>query len=284
VHHVRTLADAVRLRADLVPGARLLAVGGGYVGLEVASVARQSGLAVTVLEAAPRLLARVAGAELASFAADLHRAAGVELRLGAQAAGYRTDGAGRVTGVVLDSGEVLPADVVVIGVGQVPRDELARGCGLETADGIVVDAHCRTADPRVYAVGDCTRHPCAQWGGLRRLESVANASAQGRVAAAAILGDPKPYTTVPWFWSTQYRRTLRTVGLRGASDTTVVRQGADGAFAAFHLAGGVLKAVDVVDGPRDFAAAKELVAAGARVAPDVLADPGVELRALAASL
>jgi 3-phenylpropionate/trans-cinnamate dioxygenase ferredoxin reductase subunit len=279
VHYVRSLADAVPLRGDLVAGARMCVLGGGYVGLEVASVARQAGMSVTVIEAAPRLLARVAGAELAAFVTNLHQAAGVDVRLGMQAAAFRADGADRVVEVRLANGEVLATDVLVVGIGITPNHDLARDCGLEVADGVVVDEYCRTADPHVYAVGDCTRHPCREWGGLRRLESISNASGQARVAASAILGQPTAYTSAPWFWSTQYRTTVRTVGLRGDSDRTVVRANAS-AFAAFHLAGDTIMAVDVVDNPRDFAAAKKLVAAKSRVTPDVLADPDVPLATL----
>ena len=279
VHYVRTLSDAVPLRSELVAGGRMCVVGGGYVGLEVASVARHAGMSVTVIEAAPRLLARVAGAELAAFVRNLHQAAGVDVRLGTQASAFRADAAGRVVEVTLANGEALAADVLVVGIGITPNDALARECGLETADGIIVDEYCRTADPQVYAVGDCTRHPCAEWGGLRRLESISNASGQARAAASSILGQPAPYTSTPWFWSTQLNRTMRTVGLRGSSDKTVVRAN-NGTFAAFYLADGTIKAADIVGSPREFAAARRLVEAKSHVDPDDLADPGVPLATL----
>jgi 3-phenylpropionate/trans-cinnamate dioxygenase ferredoxin reductase subunit len=221
----------------------------------------------------------VAGAELAGFVIDLHETAGVDVRLGMQASGFRADGAGRVVEVIVANGEALATDVVVVGIGIAPNDGLARECGLEVADGIVVDKYCRTADPHIYAVGDCTRHPCSERGGMRRLESISNASGQARSAASAILGQPTPYTSTPWFWSHQYQTTVRTVGLRGDSDTTVVRANGD-AFLAFYLAGDTIMAADVVDNPRDFAAARKLVAQKMRVAPDVLADPYVSLASL----
>jgi 3-phenylpropionate/trans-cinnamate dioxygenase ferredoxin reductase component len=279
VHYVRTLSDAVPLRSELVAGGRMCVVGGGYVGLEVAAVARQAGMSVTVIEAGPRLLARVAGVELAEFVTDLHRGAGVDVRLGMQAAAFRADGAGRAVEVTLANGDVLATDVVVVGIGIVPNAGLARDCGLEVADGVLVNEYCRTTEPHIYAVGDCTRHPCFERGGLRRLESISNASGQARVAASGILGQPAPYTSTPWFWSTQYKKTMRTVGLRNDSDKTIVRT-RDGEFAAFYLAGDTIMAVDIVDSPRDFAAAKKLVAAKASRAPDVLADPDLPIPTL----
>ena len=279
VHYVRTLADAVPLRSELVAGARMCVIGGGYVGLEVAAVAREAGISVTVIEAGPRLLARVAGVELAEFVTNLHRGAGVDVRLGMQAAAFRADGAGRAVEVTLANEDVLATDVVVVGIGIVPNAGLARDCGLEVADGVLVNEYCRTAEPHIYAVGDCTRHPCFERGGLRRLESISNASGQARVAASGILGQPAPYTSTPWFWSTQYKKTMRTVGLRNDSDKTIVRT-RDGEFAAFYLAGDTIMAVDIVDSPRDFAAAKKLVAAKASRAPDVLADPDLPIPTL----
>lgn len=279
VHYVRTLADAVPLRSELVAGARMCVIGGGYVGLEVAAVAREAGMSVTVIEAGPRLLARVAGVELAEFVTNLHRGAGVDVRLGMQAAAFRADGAGRAVEVTLANEDVLATDVVVVGIGIVPNAGLARDCGLEVADGVLVNEYCRTAEPHIYAVGDCTRHPCFERGGLRRLESISNASGQARVAASGILGQPAPYTSTPWFWSTQYKKTMRTVGLRNDSDKTIVRT-RDGEFAAFYLAGDTIMAVDIVDSPRDFAAAKKLVAAKASRAPDVLADPDLPIPTL----
>jgi 3-phenylpropionate/trans-cinnamate dioxygenase ferredoxin reductase component len=279
VHYVRTLADAVPLRSELVAEARMCVIGGGYVGLEVAAVAREAGMSVTVIEAGPRLLARVAGVELAEFVTNLHRGAGVDVRLGMQAAAFRADGAGRAVEVTLANEDVLATDVVVVGIGIVPNAGLARDCGLEVADGVLVNEYCRTAEPHIYAVGDCTRHPCFERGGLRRLESISNASGQARVAASGILGQPAPYTSTPWFWSTQYKKTMRTVGLRNDSDKTIVRA-RDGEFAAFYLAGDTIMAVDIVDSPRDFAAAKKLVAAKASRAPDALADPDLPIPTL----
>ena len=279
VHYVRTLADAVPLRSELVAEARMCVIGGGYVGLEVAAVAREAGMSVTVIEAGPRLLARVAGVELAEFVTNLHRGAGVDVRLGMQAAAFRADGAGRAVEVTLANEDVLATDVVVVGIGIVPNAGLARDCGLEVADGVLVNEYCRTAEPHIYAVGDCTRHPCFERGGLRRLESISNASGQARVAASGILGRPASYTSTPWFWSTQYKKTMRTVGLRNDSDKTIVRT-RDGEFAAFYLAGDTIMAVDIVDSPRDFAAAKKLVAAKASRAPDVLADPDLPIPTL----
>jgi 3-phenylpropionate/trans-cinnamate dioxygenase ferredoxin reductase subunit len=279
VHYVRSMADVGSLRCDLVAGARMCVLGGGYVGLEIASTARQAGLSVTVVEATPRLLERVAGPELSGYVTELHRAAGVDVRLASHAVAFRTDSDGRVFGVALSNGDAIATDVVVVGIGITPNDELARDAGLECDNGIVVDEYCRTEDPHIYAVGDCTSHPCPTWGGFRRLESISNASAQGRVAASAILGSPVPYTSTPWFWSSQYGVTFRTVGLRGSSEVTVVRRGTD-EFAVFYLAEGTVVAADVVDNPRHFAAARKLVEARTQASPEKLSDPEISLASL----
>ena len=278
VHSLRSAADADRLGPALTEGARLVVVGAGYIGLEVAAVARRRGVAVTVLEAGERVLSRVTGEAVSAHYEAMHRAHGVDLRTGQEVAGFEGEG-GVVVGVSLASGETIPADVVVLGIGVVPNEELAAAAGLETAGGIVVDEHCATADPAVFAIGDCTSHPSV-YGRRVRLESVHNALEQAKTAAASICGAPKPYAQVPWFWSDQYDVKLQTVGLMQGHTEAVVRgEPAAGAFAVFYLAGDELLAVDAVNEPVAFMAAKKLVAR--RFDAAQLGDPGTSLRDLA---
>ncbi|MFF7645266.1 FAD-dependent oxidoreductase [Streptomyces canus] len=282
VHYLRTLADVAAMRPRFVPGARLVVVGGGYVGLEVAAVARGLGLTVTVLEALPRVLARVTAPQVSAFYQRVHAEEGVDIRVDTAVTGFAFAPDGAVTAVELKNGERLDADVVLVGIGLVPDTELAERSGLAVDNGIVVDEYCRTADPAVFAIGDCTSHPCGEHGGRRRLESVPNASEQARTAAAAIAGHPAPYTAIPWFWSDQYDVKLQTVGLSTGHDEVVIRGTTETgrSFAAFYLKDGQVRAADVVCSPRDFAAARKLVGARARVSAEALRDLSVPLKQL----
>lgn len=291
VHYLRIIADVDLLRPGFVPGARLTVVGGGYVGLEVAAVARQLGLEVTLLEAAPRLLARVAGPEVSSFFHRIHGEAGVDIRLGAMVDGFVSDDAGRVTAVHVVGGDVVPTDLVLVGIGLEPHVSLAVDAGLEVENGIVVDDYCRTSDPSIFAIGDCSWHPDSEHpdndhGGMRRLESVPNATEQARVVASVIIGSPKAYTSVPWFWSDQYDLKLQSVGLSTGHDEVVVRGSVEEGrtLVVLYLKDGEVRAADVIASPRDFAVAKKLVAARASIAATRLADPGVQLKELLADL
>lgn len=278
VHYLRTIADVDGIAADLTAGARVTLIGAGFIGLEAAAVLRQRGFDVTVLEAFERVLGRAVGPEVAAFYAESHRAAGVALHLGA---GVRAlHGAERVTAIETADGRRFPCDVVIVGIGVVPNVELAAAAGLACDNGIVVDEFARTADPNVVAAGDCTNHPVN--GRRVRLESVPNAVHQARVAAATLLGAPSAYSEVPWFWSDQYDLKLQIVGLSHGYDRVVLRgDPATRSFAAFYLRDGALLAVDAVNNAREFAHAKKLVAARARVAPDVLCDPNADLSAVA---
>lgn len=280
VHTLRGLADIDAMRERFVPAARLVVVGGGYVGLEVAAVARKAGLRVTVLEAAPRVLARVTAPVVSRFYERVHTEEGVDVRTGCSVTGLEYGPDGAVSGVTLADGAHVPADLVVVGVGLVPNTQLAEAAGLPVDDGILVDEYCRTVDPRVLAIGDCTRHPCAQYGGLRRLESVPNATEQARVAAAVLSGAPRAYDAVPWFWSDQYDVKLQTVGLSAGHDEVVVRGNADSgrSLTVFYLRDGEVRAADLVNGPRDFMVAKKLVAARARVPAHTLRDETTPLK------
>ena len=276
VHYLRTIADVDAIRQDFVPGRRIAIVGGGYIGLEVAAVAIEMGLAVTVLEMEERILGRVTTPEMSAFYHDLHASKGVTIRTGVRAQSF-TGGSGRLEGVVCEGGEVVQADLAVVGIGIVPNVELAEAAGLECDNGIVVDESTRTADPNIYAVGDCTNHPNPVLGRRLRLESVPNAMEQSRVAAANLAGGEKAYAAVPWFWSDQYDLKLQMVGFSADADRHVTRGDPAGRqFATFHLSGDTVVAADAVNSPREFMAARQLV--GKQADAGSLQDPETDLR------
>ena len=277
IHYLRTIADSDAIKADLVPGRRLAVVGGGYIGLEVASVATKAGLSVAVVEMEDRILQRVTTPAMSEFYRKLHDGAGVAIHTGARAEAFV--GTDAVTAVRCTDGSEIPADIVVVGVGILPNVELAADAGLACGDGIVVDERCGTADPDILAAGDCTNHPNALLDRRLRLESVPNAMEQARVAAANMLGKDRVYASVPWFWSDQYDLKLQMVGFSGDGDTTVTRGDPEARrFAVFHLRDGVLVAADAVNSPREFMACRQLV--GKRVDGTQLADPLVDLKTL----
>jgi len=279
VHYLRTIADVDAITASLAPGAHVLLIGAGYIGLEVAASARHRGFGVTVLEAAERVMARAVSTEVSAFYEACHRAAGVAVHCGAAVKALR--GAERVTGVETADGRVFDCDLVIVGIGIVPNIELAANAGLECSNGIAVDEYARTADPHIVAAGDCTSHPHPLLARRVRLESVPNAIHQAKVAAATLLGSPTAYSEVPWFWSDQYDLKLQIAGLSTGYDEVVLRgDPSKRSFAAFYLRGGELLAVDAVNSPREFIAGKKLVANRARIAPDVLRDAAVDLTPL----
>ena len=275
---LRTLKDAERLKAVLGPGKRLAVVGGGYVGLEAAASARALGAEAVVIERAPRVLARVASETLSTFFTAQHRARGVEIVTGAEVTAVAKDG------VTLADGSVVRADAVLIGVGAMASDGLARSAGLRCDDGVVVDDQARTSDPAVFAVGDMTRRPIPVHGGVHhRLESVPNALEQAKQAAAAIVGRPGPAPEVPWFWSDQYEFKLQIAGLPFDADRPVVRgDPTTGGFAVFHLNGDRIVCVEAVNAAPEFMAGKQLIGKGTPVDATKLADRAVSMKALAA--
>jgi 3-phenylpropionate/trans-cinnamate dioxygenase ferredoxin reductase subunit len=280
VHYLRTLADADRIRAGLASGGRLLIVGGGYIGLEVAATARELGLEVTVLEMAERVMNRVTCAEVSAFYEAEHARHGVRIRCNERVRALHGDArTGRVRSVLTEAGAEYPADVVLIGVGVAPADELARAAGLDCENGVVTEAHCRTSHEGIYAAGDCASHLNRQYGRHLRLESVDNAFEQGTTVALNLMGNETLHDKLPWFWSDQFDLKLVIVGLAQGYDTVVLR-GAPAArsFSACYLRGGELIAIDTVNQPKDQMAARKLIGAHARPHPDRLADPAIALR------
>lgn len=278
--YLRTLADADALRPEMVAGKRLALIGGGYIGLEIAAVTRRFGLRVSVFESAPQLLARVTGMLVGRFYQDLHEAYGVDVRCGVNVAAIE-DAMGRPV-VVTGQGERQEFDLVVVGVGALPNLELARDAGLVCNNGIVVDEHCRTSVPGVYAAGDCTEQPSTICGAQVRLESVPNAIEQARTVAATICGKSRPNRAVPWFWSDQYGVTLQSAGLPRGFDQTVVRgQPSTRSFAVYYLRAGRLLAIDAINRPAEFALAKPWIAARAALLAGRLEDESIPIREVA---
>ena len=284
VHAVRTRADVDRLIDELPAVTRVAVIGGGYIGLEAAAVLAKAGKQVTVLEALPRVLARVAGEPLSRFYEAEHRAHGVDVRLNVAVACI-AEADGRAAGVTLADGETVPADMVIVGIGIVPAIAplLAAGAAGD-GGGVDVDGQCRTSLPDVFAIGDCARHANAFAGGARlRLESVQNANDQATVAAKAIAGTPVDYHAVPWFWSNQYDLRLQTVGLSLGHDAVVVRGDVGTrSFSLVYLREGRVIALDCVNATRDYVQGRALVVAGAAPDPARLADAEVPLKEMAA--
>ena len=281
VHTVRTREDSDKMAAELPGVETVVVVGGGYIGLEAAAVLSKFGKKVIVLEALDRVLARVAGEPLSRFFEAEHRAHGVDIRLGAQVECLL--GQAHVTGVRLADGEVIPCQMVVVGIGIVPAVEQLLAAGAEGGNGVDVDAQCRTSLPNVFAIGDCARHANGYAGGdAIRLESVQNANDQANVVARTILGQQAAYDAIPWFWSNQYDLRLQTVGISAGHDQTVVRgDPATRSFSVIYLRDGRVIALDCVNMTRDYAQGRKLITEGIYADPARLADPSVSLKELA---
>ncbi|MEW2357249.1 FAD-dependent oxidoreductase [Spirillospora sp. NPDC029432] len=276
VRYLRTLADADRLRAELRPDARVIVIGAGFIGSEIASTARGLGAEVTVVEQAGQPLGAVLGELMGDTLAALHRGAGVDLRTGEKVESYRETGSAAV--VTTSGGATIEGDLVVVGAGMVPNTEPAAGLELAPDGGIAVDEFCRTSQEGVYAAGDVTSFHHPVFGRRIRAEHFDNANAQGMAAAKAIAGKPAAHAASPWFWSDQFDRNLQYTGYAGGADRLVVRgRIEDFDFTAFYLAGGVLRAAFGMDRGGDVAAARELVAARAAPDPDVLRDEDADL-------
>ncbi len=278
VHYLRDIADVDGLQAVFQAGKRIAIVGGGYIGLEVAAVGAKRGLDVTVFEAMDRLMARAVSVPVSDFYAAEHEKFGVKLKLrtGVEA----IEGSGKVEAVVA-GGVRYPANIVLVGIGVVPNDALARAAGLACEDGIVVDQNARTGDPAIFAAGDCTRH-IGREGTAIRLECVQNAIDQAKHAALAMVERPKTYSEVPWFWSDQYDLKLQIAGLARPSDHIVLRGDvASRKFAVFHLRDGAVAAVEAVNAAPEYLVGKKLIAQGTKIAPEKLADLSIPMKQMA---
>jgi 3-phenylpropionate/trans-cinnamate dioxygenase ferredoxin reductase subunit len=277
---LRTADDAEALKRALTPGKRLAVIGGGYIGLEAAASARALGCEVAVLEREDRLLARVASHPLSDFFQAYHQGRGVEFDIGASAVAI--EGEAAVRAVRLADGRDIPCDLVLVGVGAIPNDELAKAAGLECRDGVVVDIHARTSDPAIFAIGDVTRRPMPLYGREWRLESVPNALEQAKQAASAIAGRPPPPPEVPWFWSDQYDVKLQIAGVPFEADDLLVRGDPTSAnFAVFHMKGERIMAVEAVNAPAEFMGGRLLIGQAKAVDKAKLADPAVSMKAVA---
>lgn len=276
--YLRTLADADGIRQSLHPNANVVVVGGGYVGLEVAASMRGLGMRVTVIEAQPRVLARVAGDEVSHFYESVHREAGVEILTGVGVERVTCEN-GRIVEVHCSNGQCVLADLVVAGIGMLPNIEIAAAAGLANERGIPVDEFARTVDPNIFAAGDNTLQQHAIYQRELRLESVPNALEQARAAAACLCGKPKPNQSVPWFWSDQYDLKLQMAGLSQGHDCCVLR-GDPGtrSFCAFYLRGERLLAIDAINRPGDFMLTRRALAQSIEVKPDQLSDETVLLK------
>ncbi len=278
IHYLRTMDDVDGLRDGMQADANLVIVGGGYIGLEVAAVGRELGLNVHVLEMEERILQRVTTPEMSAYYHQLHEGRGVNIHTNTAVTGFAGDGKVQE---VLCGDKRFPADIVIVGIGIIPNTELAEAAGIVCDNGIVVDDHCCTSDPHVYAAGDCTNHPNPLLDRRLRLESVPNAMDQARVSTANMLGDDKTYAAIPWFWSDQYELKLQMVGFSADGDAQVLRGDmASNQFAIFYLKDGKVVAADAVNSPKEFMLCKQLV--GKSADPAMLADPEADLKALLA--
>ena len=278
IHYLRTMDDVDGLRDGMQADANLVIVGGGYIGLEVAAVGRELGLNVHVLEMEERILQRVTTPEMSAYYHQLHEGRGVNIHTNTAVTGFAGDGKVQE---VLCGDKRFPADIVIVGIGIIPNTELAEAAGIVCDNGIVVDDHCCTSDPHVYAAGDCTNHPNPLLDRRLRLESVPNAMDQARVSTANMLGDDKTYAAIPWFWSDQYELKLQMVGFSADGDAQVRRGDmASNQFAIFYLKDGKVVAADAVNSPKEFMLCKQLV--GKSADPAMLPDPEAGWKALLA--
>lgn len=285
VYYLRNLSDANQIKACASDARRAVVIGGGFIGLEVAASLRGIGVDVTVVEMQERLLQRAVPPLISNFLKAAHEQQGVRFHMGARV--RRLLGEQHVSGVELEDGEVLPATMVVAGLGVVPNVELAEQCGLTVDNGIVVDRFARTSDPRIVSAGDCAAYPNPWMNGADgmahhvRVESIQSANDLAKVAAATIVGQPVPYEAVPWFWSDQYGYKLQMAGCSNGHDQAIVRGDVDsGKFTAVYLRQGTVIGADSINRPQDHMAARRLVAATAQPSPAALADESVAMKAL----
>jgi 3-phenylpropionate/trans-cinnamate dioxygenase ferredoxin reductase subunit len=279
VHAIRTRADVDRLLLALPGAEKIVVVGGGFIGLEAAAALTALGKQVTVLETQDRVLARVAGHTLSRFYEAEHRNHGVVIRLGAAVRAIRGQ-AGRASSVELEDGSVLPADVLIVGIGIVPEIQVLQAAGAACGNGVHIDAFCATSLPHIYAIGDCAAQENHFAGGARiRLESVQNATDQGRAVARTIAGQPERYGALPWFWSDQFDLRLQTAGLSHGHDTAITRgDPTTRSFSVIYLRAGKVIALDCVNAARDFVSGRMLIQKSATPPPAALANPEIPLK------
>jgi 3-phenylpropionate/trans-cinnamate dioxygenase ferredoxin reductase component len=273
VLQLKTHQDAIAVKGALRPESRLVVVGAGYIGLEVAAAAATLGCDTTVLEFQDRVMKRVTSAPVSQYFERLHAEKGVKFVFGAAVTEVRGDS--QVRAVITADGIAHPADVVVVGIGVLPAQKLASDCGLDVDDGIVVDLNSRTSDPDIYAVGDATR--LVDGLSSLRLESIQNAVAQGINAANHVMNTPPSKPEVPWFWTVQHGIRLQTAGIRNPDDDEIVRKASGDQFSVLYVRDGRLAAIDTVGSLRDFGPGKKLIASRAQIDPERAADPSVKL-------
>ncbi|MGB5327308.1 MAG: FAD-dependent oxidoreductase [Gammaproteobacteria bacterium] len=279
VFTLRSIADIDRMSPEFQAGRKLLIVGGGYIGLEAAAVGRQLGLEVTVLEMAERILQRVAAAATSDYFRNLHSGHGVSLHESTRLARLLSDG-GKVCGAELESGEIIDADLVLVGIGSIPNTEIAQAAGLDCDNGISVNETCQTSDAHIYAAGDCSNF--VRNGQHIRLESVQNAADQGDLIARVLAGEKVTYTALPWFWSDQYDCKLQIVGLNHGYNQTVLRPGANpSSQSIWYYRDQQLLAIDAMNEPKSYAFGRKIIEAGKHPTAEQVADPATDLKALA---
>lgn len=282
VHYLRTIADVVAIKRNVKEGGNAVIVGGGYIGLETAAVLRELGMSVTVLEMAPRILARVTAPELSRFYTRVHTEEGVDIRCDIAVEALEGSASGHVSKVVCGCGNKFDADLVIVGAGIVPNVELAEEAGLDSDNGILVDEFAQTSDPDIVAAGDCTNHPNKLLGRRLRLESVPNATEQAKSAAASICGRQVEYAQMPWFWSDQYDIKLQIAGMNQGYDQIVLRGNSESgrSFVVYYLQKGKLLAADCVNRPKEFMVARRILAHNIPVEPAKLADESLDPKSL----
>ena len=278
VLYLRSLAEAIFIKKRIEESQRIVVVGGGFIGLELAAVASALGKSVTVIEALPRVMARVVAPIISDFFHELHTSRNVKILCGATVKEIR-GASGHADEVIASDGSIHAADLVLVGIGVVPNIELARDVGLLTSNGIAVNEYLETEDKNIFAIGDCAEYPNAFAGGRVRLESVQNAADQAQCVAMTIAGRRTKYNSLPWFWTDQYEIKLQMAGISAGHDRVVTRGNAEARkLSVFYFRDGKLIAVDSINRPVDHMIGRKLIASGAKLTPEECADESVDLK------
>ena len=280
VYYLRTMTDADRIKTHLATATAITLIGGGYIGLELAASLRQADKPVRILEMEQRILQRVTSPAMSAYYHQVHSRHGVEILTGKMLAKFSGE-SGRLSAAHCEGGDVFPTDMAIVGIGVQPAIGLAEHCGVDCDNGILVDERCRTSIANIWAIGDCTNHPNPTYQRRMRIESVPNALEQARVVADNLVGKDRTHDAIPWFWSDQYDLKLQMAGFSSGADTEVVRgREADDSFARFYWREGRLMGVDAVNAPKEFVTCRKLLASGASVDPEKIADPNTDLKTL----